>query len=45
MQAENLYNGDKISGCKFSFWLPMPQGALDTDKTDATSGHSTLLIK
>jgi PAS domain S-box-containing protein len=28
MQAENLYNGSEISGCKFSFWLPMAQGAL-----------------
>ena len=27
MQAENLYNGSEISGCKFSFWLPMVQGA------------------
>jgi PAS domain S-box-containing protein len=28
MQAENLYNGSEISGCKFSFWLPMAQDAL-----------------
>jgi signal transduction histidine kinase len=27
MQAENLYNGDAIEGCKFSFWLPAPQTA------------------
>ena len=28
MQAENLYNGSEISGCKFSFWLPMVQNAV-----------------
>ncbi len=22
MQAENLYNGEEIKGCRFSFWLP-----------------------
>ncbi len=23
MKAENLYNGDQIVGCRFSFWLPV----------------------
>lgn len=23
MQAENLYNGNEVSGCRFSFWLPV----------------------
>jgi PAS domain S-box-containing protein len=23
MQAENLYNGEEITGCRFSFWLPV----------------------
>ncbi|NBW69675.1 MAG: ATP-binding protein, partial [Betaproteobacteria bacterium] len=22
MQAENLYNANEISGCRFSFWIP-----------------------
>jgi signal transduction histidine kinase len=22
MQAENLYNGSEVSGCRFSFWIP-----------------------
>ena len=22
MQAENIYNGDQIQGCRFSFWIP-----------------------
>jgi signal transduction histidine kinase len=23
MQAENLYNGSEVSGCRFSFWIPV----------------------
>jgi PAS domain S-box-containing protein len=23
MQAENLYNGEQITGCRFSFWIPL----------------------
>lgn len=23
MQAENIYNGTEVSGCRFSFWLPV----------------------
>ncbi|MEG0923129.1 MAG: PAS domain S-box protein [Comamonas sp.] len=23
MQAENLYNGSEVTGCKFSFWIPV----------------------
>ena len=25
MEAENLYNGADITGCRFSFWLPVSQ--------------------
>ena len=28
MQAENLYNGAEVAGCRFSFWLPMAQASL-----------------
>ncbi len=24
ISAENIYNGDAIAGCRFSFWLPVP---------------------
>ena len=24
MQAENIYNGTDIAGCRFSFWIPVP---------------------
>ncbi len=27
MQAENLYNGSDIAGCRFSFWLPLAPSA------------------
>jgi signal transduction histidine kinase len=23
IQAENLYNGSEVTGCRFSFWLPL----------------------
>ncbi len=23
MQAENIYNGSEVSGCRFSFWIPV----------------------
>ncbi len=25
MQAQNLYNGAEVTGCKFSFWIPVAQ--------------------
>ena len=25
MSAENLYNGDDVSGCRFSFWIPVTE--------------------
>jgi len=27
MLAENLYNGSEVTGCKFSFWLPLAKPA------------------
>lgn len=27
MQAQNLYNGAEVTGCRFSFWLPLGQPA------------------
>ncbi len=40
MQAENLYNGAEIIGCKFSFWLPVAQGTLGfTGNEPATAAH------
>ncbi|MDI9329983.1 MAG: PAS domain S-box protein [Alphaproteobacteria bacterium] len=28
MQAENIYNGDQIQGCRFSFWIPVQVSTL-----------------
>ncbi len=33
MQAENLYNGDEITGCRFTFWLPCKPMAFDGNST------------
>jgi hypothetical protein len=33
MKAENLYNGDSICGCRFSFMLPVAAAGDSTSKT------------
>jgi PAS domain S-box-containing protein len=33
MQAENLYNGTEITGCRFSFWLPCHPVVFDGGRT------------
>jgi len=30
MKAENLYNGSEVTGCRFSFWLPVDGGPAAT---------------
>ena len=30
MQAQNLYNGSEVTGCQFSFWLPLAAPPSDT---------------
>ena len=37
MQAENLYNGPEVTGCRFSFWLPLAAPANDTADTVANA--------
>jgi len=29
MKAENLYNGAEVTGCRFSFWIPLDDGTPD----------------
>jgi len=29
MKAENIYNGSEVTGCRFSFWLPLADAAPD----------------
>ncbi|MDD0837324.1 PAS domain S-box protein [Curvibacter sp. HBC61] len=35
MEAENLYNGADITGCRFSFWLPVTQQPLESATSSA----------
>jgi C4-dicarboxylate-specific signal transduction histidine kinase len=35
MRAENLYNGDQVAGCRFSFTLPVELAARSVDPADA----------
>ncbi len=39
MQAENLYNGPEVTGCRFSFWLPLAQPADATTNSVANASH------
>jgi C4-dicarboxylate-specific signal transduction histidine kinase len=40
MQAENLYNGAQVKGCRFSFWLPCQPISLEGNQP---SGFAALL--
>ncbi|MBX9935887.1 MAG: PAS domain-containing sensor histidine kinase, partial [Burkholderiaceae bacterium] len=40
MQAQNLYNGSEVTGCLFSFWLPLAVPLSDTTNTVANT-HPT----
>ena len=31
MQAENIYNGEQIQGCRFSFWIPVEVSEISQD--------------
>jgi PAS domain S-box-containing protein len=35
MQAENIYNGSEVAGCRFSFWIPVSGAANGIAKKDA----------
>ena len=37
MQAENIYNGSDVTGCRFSFWLPLAKPADDTTNSVANA--------
>jgi hypothetical protein len=44
MKAENLYNGPELTGCCFSFWIPMievlpPKAKLPTGLANDNQGH------
>jgi PAS domain S-box-containing protein len=41
MQAENLYNGAEVTGCRFSFWLPCQPMAFDGGRTGSFAALPT----
>ena len=42
MQAENLYNATEVTGCRFSFWLPLADTANTTINFAATPTPGTI---
>ena len=42
MQAENLYNATEVTGCRFSFWLPLANTADSTINSVATPNPRTI---
>ena len=42
MHAENLYNGTEVTGCRFSFWLPLANAADATINSAAVSTPRTI---
>jgi PAS domain S-box-containing protein len=41
MHAENLYNGNDVTGCRFSFWLPSKPVAFDGSRTGGFAALQT----
>ncbi|TAG25684.1 MAG: PAS domain-containing sensor histidine kinase [Burkholderiales bacterium] len=41
MHAENLYNGNEVTGCRFSFWLPCQPVAFDGGRTGGFAALQT----
>ena len=39
--VENIYNGPEVTGCKFSFWLPLAAPDNHATNSVATAPHST----
>ena len=41
ISVENIYNGSEVTGCKFSFWLPLAAPDNHATNSVATAPHST----
>jgi hypothetical protein len=41
MLAENLYNGEVVIGCRFSFWLPCQAQLFDGGRTGSFAALPT----
>jgi PAS domain S-box-containing protein len=39
LKAENLYNGELVTGCRFSFWLPVASPSKNSPESTAPSSH------
>lgn len=39
LQARNIYNGDEIVGCEFSFWIPVPTPAAPATASAPAPSH------
>jgi signal transduction histidine kinase len=37
MTAENIYNGEELVGCRFSFWIPLAEVGLSKPRTSIKS--------
>nr|WP_228530099.1 PAS domain S-box protein [Diaphorobacter caeni] len=42
MHAENIYNGTEVTGCRFSFWLPLTTSEAATTESVATPTPRTI---
>ncbi len=40
MHAENLYNGGEVTGCRFSFWIPLSSPVNETTDSVATTNDA-----
>ena len=42
MTAENLYNGDEVAGCRFTFWIPVTSLLLPVLPASPATGHAAI---
>jgi FixJ family two-component response regulator len=45
MQAENLYNGQEVTGCRFSFWIPVTACPTNRANKDSQGNCMSLIPK
>ena len=45
MQAENLYNGNEGTGCRFSFWIPLAQSSVTQNSAQSGPANAPELLR
>ena len=45
MQAENLYNGNEGTGCRFSFWIPLAQSSVTPNGAQSGPANTPELLR